>query len=109
MPEIQGRVRVPKFAKKGEIIEIKTTINHPMENGYRKDKSGHIIPKQYITEFKCIYNKKEVFYTEWYPAISSNPFFSFFIVANESGNIYFEWIENTGQVFKQSAVIAIEG
>ncbi len=108
MSEVQGRVRVQRVAYKGEIVEVKTTINHPMENGTRKDKEGNLIPKRYITHFKCTYNNKEVFRAEWYPSISANPFLSFFVTAIESGNIDFEWREDTGKVFKKSAEIIVE-
>ncbi len=108
MSEVQGRVRVQRVAYKGEIVEVKTTINHPMENGTRKDKEGNVIPKKYIKYFKCTYNDKEVFRSEWHPSISANPFLVFFLTAIESGNIYFEWIEDTGRVFKKSAEIIVE-
>ncbi|MCG8548106.1 MAG: thiosulfate oxidation carrier complex protein SoxZ, partial [Alphaproteobacteria bacterium] len=38
MAKAKPRVRVPKTAKKGEIITIKTLISHKMESGQRKDK-----------------------------------------------------------------------
>ena len=108
MSEVQGRVRVQRVARKGEIIEIRTTINHPMENGKRRDKNGALIPKRYITYFKCLYNKREVFRAEWHPSVSANPFLSFFVTATESGRIDFEWIEDTGRVFKKFAEITVE-
>ena len=42
------RLKLPKEAKKGEIIEIKTLMPHIMESGQRKDKDGNTIPR---TEF----------------------------------------------------------
>ncbi|MBM3225783.1 MAG: thiosulfate oxidation carrier complex protein SoxZ, partial [Candidatus Tectomicrobia bacterium] len=38
---IKPRVRLPSTASKGEVIEIKTLISHPMETGYRRDAQGH--------------------------------------------------------------------
>ena len=35
---VKPRVRVPKKAAKGDIVEIKTLISHKMESGQRKDK-----------------------------------------------------------------------
>ncbi len=32
------RIKVPKTAKKGDIIQVKTLILHKMETGQRKDK-----------------------------------------------------------------------
>ena len=109
MSEVKGRVRIQKTAKKGDIIEIKTTISHPMENGSRKDEQGQPIPKKYITAFKCTYKGTVVFHSEWQPSVSANPFLSFFVVAAESGKLEFEWTEDTGQSFKETAEIAVEG
>lgn len=108
MSEIKGRVRVQKTAKKGEVIEIKTTISHPMENGTRKDEYGNLIPRQYITSFRCVYNSTEVFRAEWQPSVSANPFLSFFVTATESGKLEFEWTEDSGKIFKESADITVE-
>lgn len=109
MSEVKGRVRVQKTAKKGDTIEIKTTISHPMENGSRKDEQGNVIPKKYITAFKCTYNGTVVFHSEWQPSVSVNPFLSFFVMASESGKLEFEWTEDTGQSFKEMAEISVEG
>ena len=37
-------VNLPSRAKRGEIIEVKTLIAHPMETGYRLDNTGGAIP-----------------------------------------------------------------
>ena len=36
-------INVPAKAKRGEIIEIKTLVAHPMETGYRRGPSGEAI------------------------------------------------------------------
>lgn len=108
MLDVRGRVRVQKTAKKGEIVEVRTTINHPMESGTRKDENGNILQKKYITTFRCVYNGTEVFRSEWQPSVSVNPFLSFFITANKSGKLDFEWIEDSGQVFKESTNISVD-
>ena len=33
-------INVPERAKRGEIVEIKTLISHPMETGYRRSQTG---------------------------------------------------------------------
>ncbi|KAF0144795.1 MAG: sulfur oxidation protein SoxZ [Rhodospirillaceae bacterium] len=109
MSEVKGRARVQKTARKGDVIEIKTTISHPMENGTRKDGHGNVVPRKYITGFKCLYNGTEIFRSEWQPSVSANPFLSFFVTATESGMLDFEWTEDTGQVFKESSNITVEG
>jgi len=44
----QALVNVPAKAKRGEVIEIKTLISHPMETGYRHDTNGASIPRGVI-------------------------------------------------------------
>ena len=47
------RVKAPKEAKRGEIVEIMTLISHPMDTGLRKDQYGILIPRKIINEFIC--------------------------------------------------------
>ena len=49
------RVKAPKNAIKGEIVEIMTMISHPMDTGLRKDKQGIIIPRNIVNKFVCKY------------------------------------------------------
>ena len=46
------RLKIPKEAKKGEVIEIKTLLPHVMESGQRKDKDGKTIPRKIINKLK---------------------------------------------------------
>ena len=55
------RLKLPKEAKKGEVIEIKTLLPHIMESGQRKDKDGKTIPRKIINKFACEFNGKPVF------------------------------------------------
>ena len=78
---------VPAQAKRGEAIEIKTLISHPMESGYRVGPNGAMIPRDIIRLFTCTYNGEEVFRAELSPAIAANPFLSFFTTAVASGTL----------------------
>jgi len=42
-------INVPKRAKRGEIIEVKTLMSHIMETGYRHTASGEVVPRNIIT------------------------------------------------------------
>ena len=90
------RVRVPATAKPGEVFEIKTLISHEMESGQRKDASGKIVPRKIINKFIAEFNGKTVFEADWNPAISSNPYQSFFFKASESGEFTFTWKDDDG-------------
>ena len=98
-------INVPKTAKRGQVIEIKTLISHVMETGFRHTTTGEPIPRNIITNFVCTYNGEEIFRAALYPAISANPFITFFTVAKESGTVAFKWTGDNG--FDQSASTTI--
>ena len=101
-------INVPAKAKRGEVIEIKTLIQHEMETGFRVGTNGQVIPRDIITDFICKYNGEEIFRAELHPAISANPFFTFFTVATESGTISFEWSGDNGFAVSETATITVE-
>lgn len=101
------KVRLPSQAKAGEIIEIKTLIAHEMESGQRKDVSGKPIPRQIINRFIATFNDKPVFEAEWFPAISSNPYQSFFFKAVESGEFTFTWKDDDGSDYVTKSKLTV--
>jgi sulfur-oxidizing protein SoxZ len=101
-------INVPKKAKRGEVIEIKTLMSHIMETGYRRTAAGDLVPRDIITSFTCRYNGVEIFRSDLFPAIAANPFISFFTVATESGKFDFEWIGDKGFTETASAAISVE-
>ena len=101
-------INVPERARRGEIIEIKTLVSHPMETGYRRTQLGQAIPRDIIRRFVCTYNGTEVFRAELHPAIAANPFIAFSTVAAESGTIAFHWTGDNGFSMTESAAIVVE-
>ena len=101
-------INVPKRARRGEIIEIKTLISHPMESGFRRTQLGAVLPRDIIRSFVCTYNGTEVFRADLHPAIAANPFLVFSTVATESGTLVFEWTGDNGFSVRESAPITVE-
>ena len=101
-------INVPAKAKRGDIIEIKTLISHPMEPGYRPDSSGVVMPRDIIHVFTCSYNGEEVFRAELFAAVAANPFISFSTVATESGKLEFKWTGDNGFSAVETATITVE-
>ena len=100
-------ISVPAEAKRGEVIEIKTLVLHPMETGYRHDYTGAAIPRDIIHSFRCTYNGEEIFRAELSPAIAANPFLSFSTVATESGEIAFSWTDDRGATQTETVKITV--
>ena len=84
-------INAPKTAKRGDTIEIKALILHPMETGFRPGTNGRMIPRNIIENFSARWNGEEIFKMAFSPAIAANPFVSFFTVARESGRVDFLW------------------
>ncbi|MGE5503835.1 MAG: thiosulfate oxidation carrier complex protein SoxZ [Actinomycetota bacterium] len=101
------KVKFNETAAKGEVLEIKTMIDHDMESGQRKDSAGKTIPKKIINKFTCTVNGKEVFRADLAQAISANPALNFFITATESGPVEFKWFDDDGSVYSTTKTLTV--
>lgn len=101
MAQIKIRAKV-----KGDAVEVKALMSHPMETGQRKDKKGELIPAHYIQEVTCIYDGKVVMTCNWGPAVSKNPYLSFKFKGAKSGDkLTIAWKDNKGDSASQDAKI----
>ena len=107
MAEKKPRVKVPKSASKGEVIEIKALVAHNMDTGRGKDKKGNVIPRMIINKFVCSFNGKEVFSADMHPAVSANPYFAFHSRVEESGTFDFSWTDDKGKTVTASMNITV--
>jgi sulfur-oxidizing protein SoxZ len=96
-------INAPATAKRGEVIEIKATIGHPMETGFRPGDNGQILPRNIIRRFTCRYNGEVVFAAELFSAIAANPYLAFHTIAQESGTLTLTWEGDNG--FSQTETI----
>ncbi len=103
----RSHIRIPSSAKAGEIIEVKTMFTHPMETGLRKASDGTAIPRDIINRVECTYLGQTVFVAELQPAVSANPYLTFFLRATESGRLDFTWIADDGNVSRDSAELTV--
>ncbi len=91
-----ARVQIPRVAKRGEPMEIRIIIQHPMETGYRHDEVGHLIKRNVINALSCRYNGVEVFRADLSSGIAANPYLQFYTIAEASGVLEFSWIDDEG-------------
>ena len=50
-------ITVPTQARRGEIIELRVLIQHPMETGYRRSSLGVMLPRDLIRRFVCTFDQ----------------------------------------------------
>jgi sulfur-oxidizing protein SoxZ len=102
-----ARVQVPASAQRGEIIEVRIAIQHPMETGFRYDNAGRAIPKNVINALVARYNGVEIFRAELGSGIAANPYLQFYARAEASGEIEFSWVDDAGERGSERAPITV--
>lgn len=105
--DAKPRVKVPKSAKAGEVINIKALISHQMESGQRKGSDGNLIPRSIINRFTCDMNGVNVVDVTIEPAVSTNPYFEFDALAAAPGEIKFTWYDDDGSVYEDAKTVEI--
>jgi sulfur-oxidizing protein SoxZ len=94
-------------AKKGDLVEVKALVYHPMETGLRKDKNGNPIPRKLLNKFICTVAGKEVFSADFETAILANPYIRFKFRAVESGPVVLTWVDDDGSNIVGQAKITV--
>jgi sulfur-oxidizing protein SoxZ len=105
--DIKPRVRLPQKIGKGDVIEIKTLVTHPMESGQRKDSQGNTIPRKIINAITARYNGKEFFSAKLEPAIAVNPYIAFNLRVEDSGTLELSWTDDDGSVYKSEHKVSV--
>jgi sulfur-oxidizing protein SoxZ len=92
---------------KGETVEVKALMNHPMETGIRKDKkTGEVIPAHFIQEVVAKSGEKTVMTALWSGGISKNPYIAFKFTGGAKGDdVELSWTDNMGESQTASAKI----
>jgi sulfur-oxidizing protein SoxZ len=102
-----ARVQVPASVKRGAIFEVRISIQHPMETGYRFDDGGRPIPKNVINSLVARYNGVEIFRAELGSGVAANPYVQFYAIAVASGEIEFAWVDDAGQRGSERVTITV--
>ena len=97
-----ARIQMPNKA-------TRIAIQHPMETGFRRDDGGREIPKNVINKLICRYNGVEVFRAEMGSGVAANPYLDFFVVADASGELVFDWVDDNGMTGSERAPIVVTG
>ncbi len=98
-------INAPTTARRGEVIEIRATIGHPMETGFRPGDDGKMLPRNIIRRFTCRYNGEQVFSADLFSAVAANPYLAFHTVATESGTLTLTWEGDNG--FNQTETVSL--
>jgi sulfur-oxidizing protein SoxZ len=91
---------------KGDMVDVRVLMNHPMETGQRKDGGGNLIPLHFIQEITVRLNGKTVIESQISQAVSRNPVFSFRVKGAKAGDkLQISWLDNKGDRNSTETVI----
>lgn len=102
-------INAPTSAKRGEVIEIRATIGHPMETGFRPGDDGKLLPRNIIRRFTCHYNGEVVFTADLFSAVAASPYLAFHTVATDSGTLTLTWEGDNGFAQTENVNLAVTG
>nr|WP_217283768.1 thiosulfate oxidation carrier complex protein SoxZ [Aquabacterium terrae] len=100
-------IHVPPNPKRGEVVEIRVTLAHPMESGFRPDADGRVLPRDIVTQFSARFDGEPVFAATLYPAIAANPYLAFHWRAERSGTLQLRWEGDNGFVQVESVAVRV--
>jgi len=89
-----SRIQVPPEARRGEAVEVRILIQHPMETGFRRNLEGKRVARNVLHSLACRYNGVEVFRATLSSGIAANPALRFFVRAEKSGELEFWWLDD---------------
>src|SRR5438552_16159568 len=87
-----ARIDLPQQARRGELVEVRIVIQHPMETGFRRAPQGARAPRNAIHSLVCRYSGTEVFRATLSTGIAANPLMRFFLRATPSGELSVRWL-----------------
>ena len=93
---------------KGEVVEVKVLISHPMDTGRKKDDFDKLIPAHFIQLVTATLNGKTVLESQWGTGISKNPYLTFRLKAAKVGDIVaVTWLDNRGETATQEIAVTL--
>lgn len=92
---------------KGDLVDVRVLMVHPMETGQRKDASGQLVPAHFIQEMQVRLNGRVVIDGQISQAVSRNPVFAFRLRGAKAGDkIEIAWLDSRGERNQTVAAIA---
>jgi len=83
---------------KGDFVEVKVLMTHPMETGRRKDDADRLVPAHFVQLLTATLNGKTVLEAQWGTGISRNPYLTFRLKGAKIGDIVeVTWHDNLGE------------
>jgi thiosulfate oxidation carrier complex protein SoxZ len=101
------RISLPERSQRGDSLDIRSFITHPMESGLREDKDGRSVARRIIHAFEARFAGDLVFRAVLRPAVAANPFLRLTIRAEKSGELVCTWLDEGGESWTARAYLEV--
>ena len=102
-----ARIQVSSPVRRGQPMEVRLLIQHPMETGFRYDFSGSSIAKNLIHSMSAEYGGRVVFRARMGSGVAANPLLQFWVLPDQSGDIRVAWQDDQGIQGQVSAWVEV--
>lgn len=102
-------IQVPPSVRRGDSVEVRTLIAHPMETGHRVGADGRPVARDIVRRLACRLDGELVFRAEFFPAIAANPYCAFHVLATHSGTLTVRWEGDNGFAQTESIPLVVAG
>jgi sulfur-oxidizing protein SoxZ len=102
-----ARISMPGSAKVGDVIEIKTLVQHAMETGNRRDETGRPVARDIINLLVVTYGGGEVFRMDLFPGVAANPYIAFPLAVTGAGDVVFAWTDDQGTTTTETRALSV--
>lgn len=105
-------ITIPSNITRGEVIEIRVLIQHPMETGYRRGSDGAMLARNLIRRFNCEFvgddkMRNLIFNANLHAAIAANPYVAFSFRAVDNGTLFFNWVGDNGFTHSETRALTL--
>ena len=91
MSRVLALLHAPAAAARGSVVELKATIAHPMETGYRRDGNGRMLPQDLVRRVEAFFEGQLFFAADLHAAIAAQPHLAFFLRLPGTGTVTVRW------------------
>ena len=95
------RIALPRRMSAGQVAEIRTLINHPMETGLREDEQGHLLPQKLVESLTLQLDDEQAFQATFHTGTSANPYLRLQVKLPESSEASFIWRDQQGRQLEE--------
>ena len=91
---------------KGDYVEVKVLMSHPMDTGRKKADDGELIPAHFVQLVTATLNGRTVLEAQWGTGVSKNPYLTFRLKNAKVGDVVAViWHDNFGMSATQDIAV----